>query len=112
MTAGHGAFFADGLAALYHGDAVNPQAVTDPGEGRKAVRAMSPGSSSGPTRTAPGAHPRGGEAGDWATLERRDPLGLRGCGFFHVEGGRIRFQRGYFDPLTFLRGQGLPLPTS
>jgi len=48
------------------------------------------------------------EDGEWAMLEWRDPLGLRGCGFFHVVDGRIVFQRGYWDKLTFLRQQGLP----
>jgi hypothetical protein len=49
--------------------------------------------------------------GEWAMLEWRDPLGLRGCGFFHVVDGKIRFQRGYWDRLSFLRQHGLPLPT-
>lgn len=43
-------------------------------------------------------------------LEWRDPKGLRGCGFFHVVDGYIRFQRGYWDRLSFLRQQGLPIP--
>jgi limonene-1,2-epoxide hydrolase len=50
------------------------------------------------------------EDGEWAILEWRDPLGLRGCGFFHVIDGRIVFQRGYWDKLTFLRLHDLPLP--
>jgi limonene-1,2-epoxide hydrolase len=50
------------------------------------------------------------EDGEWAILEWRDPLGLRGCGFFHVVDGKIRYQRGYWDKLSFLRAQGLPLP--
>ena len=50
------------------------------------------------------------EEGEWAILEWRDPLGLRGCGFFHVVDGQIVFQRGYWDKLSFLRAQGLPLP--
>jgi len=41
--------------------------------------------------------------GDWAILER-------GCGFFKVIHDQIVFQRGYFDELSFLRQQGLPLP--
>ena len=32
------------------------------------------------------------EDGEWAILEWRDPLGLRGCGFFHVVGGQVVFQ--------------------
>ena len=43
-------------------------------------------------------------------LEWRDPLGLRGCGFFRIADGLIRFQRGYWDRLSFLRQHGLPIP--
>jgi hypothetical protein len=50
------------------------------------------------------------EDGDWAILEWRDPLGLRGCGFFQVVEGRIRLQRGYWDKLSFLRQHGLSRP--
>src|SRR5262245_53169540 len=46
------------------------------------------------------------EDGEWAILEWRDPLGLRGCGFFHVVDGRIIFQRGYWDKLSFLKLHG------
>ena len=49
------------------------------------------------------------EDGDVANLECRDPLGLRGCGFFHVRDGKIAFQRGYWDKLSFLRLHGLPV---
>ena len=49
------------------------------------------------------------EAGDVAILEWRDPVGLRGCGFFTVKDGRIAFQRGYWDKLSFLKLHGLPL---
>ncbi len=47
------------------------------------------------------------EDGEWAILEWRDPLGLRGCGFFHIVDRLIVFQRGYWDKATFLRVQGL-----
>jgi hypothetical protein len=50
------------------------------------------------------------EDGQWAILEWRDPSGLRGCGFFQVLDGRIAFQRGYWDKLSFLRLHGLSLP--
>lgn len=49
--------------------------------------------------------------GEWAILEWRDPLDLRGCGFSHVANGRIDFQRGYWDKLTFLRMYGYSFPT-
>src|SRR5260370_27077854 len=53
------------------------------------------------------------EDGEWAILEWRDPLGMRGCGcgFFHIVDGEIVFQRGYWDKLTFLKLHGLPLET-
>ncbi|HMB90102.1 MAG TPA: nuclear transport factor 2 family protein, partial [Rhodothermales bacterium] len=50
------------------------------------------------------------EDGEWAVLEWRDPLGLRGCGFFQVRDDQIVFQRGYFDQLSFFKQQGLPIP--
>ena len=43
-------------------------------------------------------------------FNRRDPLGLRGCGFFHIVAGQIAFQRGCWDKLMFLRLHGLPVP--
>jgi hypothetical protein len=50
------------------------------------------------------------EDGEWAILEWRDPKDLRGCGFFRVVDGRIAFQRGYWDKLSFLKLHGLPRP--
>ncbi len=50
------------------------------------------------------------QAGDGAIREWSDPLGMRGCGFFHVVDGKIAFQRGYWDKLSFLRLHGLSLP--
>lgn len=98
----------DGLCALYAEDAINHQVVMEPMRGRSAIRAM--------------FEMEFGRAqmrcivenlfadGEWAILEWRDPLGLRGCGFFQVRDGQIIFQRGYFDQLSFLRQQGLPIP--
>lgn len=31
----------------------------------------------------------------WRILEWKDLLGLRGCGFFHIVDGEIKFKRGY-----------------
>ena len=50
------------------------------------------------------------EDGNWGILEWKDPLGLRGCGFFQIENDKIIFQRGYWDKLSFLRIHNLPLP--
>lgn len=49
------------------------------------------------------------EDDEWAIMEWSDPLGLRGCGFFHVVNGKIVFQRGYWDKLSFLKQHGLPV---
>ena len=48
--------------------------------------------------------------GDWAILEWKDPIGLRGCGFFYIKSDLIVSQRGYWDKLSFLRAQDLPIP--
>lgn len=98
----------DALAALYAEDAVNHQVVQEPVAGRDAIRAMFERELARAEMTCIVENLF--EDGDWAILEWRDPKGLRGCGFFRVVDGRIRFQRGYWDRLSFLRQQGLPVP--
>lgn len=39
----------------------------------------------------------------------RTPKGLRGCGFFNIKDGKIVFQRGYWDKLSFLKLHNIPL---
>ena len=51
------------------------------------------------------------EDGEWAMLEWKDPMGLRGSGFFHIVDGKIKHQRGYWDKLSFLRAHKLPIPS-
>ena len=101
---------ADALASLYAEWAVNHQVAEAPVEGRAAIREMF-------VREFARAEmvclvENIFEDGEWAILEWRDPLGLRGCGFFHVVDGVIQFQRGYWDKLSFLRLHGLPIPQS
>ncbi|GAB5466980.1 MAG: hypothetical protein Kilf2KO_00100 [Rhodospirillales bacterium] len=98
---------ASGLAELYHADAVNHQVVQDPISGRGAIQAQFEREfATAEMVCIPDAlH----EAGDVVALEWRDPLGLRGCGFFTIREGRIAFQRGYWDKLSFLKMQGLPI---
>ena len=98
----------DRLTALYAEDAVNHQVVMEPLEGRAAIRAMFEVEFGRAKMVC--VPEKIHEAGDWVVLEWSDPLGLRGCGFFHVENGQIIFQRGYFDQLTFFRIQGIPVP--
>ena len=98
--------YAEKIAALYHEDAVNHQIPQEPVEGRAAIHALF-------TRDFAAAEmvcmvENIFEDVDVAILEWRDPLGLRGCGFFHVRDGKIAFQRGYWDKLSFLRPHGLP----
>ncbi len=99
---------ADALSALYAEDAVNHQVAESPVVGRGAIREFFKSGFAQAEMVCIVENLF--EDGEWAILEWRDPRGLRGCGFFHVVSGRIVFQRGYWDKLTFLRQNGLPLP--
>jgi len=99
----------EALTGFYHEGAINHQVAEEPVEGRDAIRAMFAAAFA--TATMVCLVENLFEDGEWAILEWRDPTGLRGCGFFHIVYGRIAFQRGYWDKLTFLRLQGLPLPS-
>jgi limonene-1,2-epoxide hydrolase len=98
---------AQGIAALYHEEAVNHQVTQTPVQGRSAIGAMFEREFAAAQMVCivEAIH----EAGEVAALEWRDPLGLRGCGFFTVREGRIAFQRGYWDRLSFLKMHGLPI---
>ncbi|MBI1754330.1 MAG: nuclear transport factor 2 family protein [Acidobacteria bacterium] len=99
---------AEALAAFYAEDAINHQVAEAPVQGRAAIRTMFEEGFAAATMVCLVENLF--EDGEWAILEWRDPLGLRGCGFFHVVDGKIAFQRGYWDKLSFLRQQGLPMP--
>jgi limonene-1,2-epoxide hydrolase len=99
---------AETLALLYHEDAINHQVVTEPLHGREAIKKMFKGEFAVAEMVCLVENIF--EDGEWAILEWKDPKGLRGCGFFHVVNDQIIFQRGYWDRLSFLRQQGLPLP--
>ena len=98
---------AEGLAELHHDDAINHQVTQEPVVGKLAIRAMFEREFAAADMTCliEAIH----DAGDVAALEWRDPLGLRGCGIFTVEAGRISFQRGYRDKLSFLKMHNLPI---
>ncbi|MDX1569323.1 MAG: nuclear transport factor 2 family protein [Xanthomonadales bacterium] len=97
------------LVALYAPDATNHQVVFDqPLRGRDAIRRFFEIEIARADMVC--NEEQLFEDGDWAILEWSDPLGLRGCGFFHVTDDQIIEQRGYFDQLTFFRIQGLPVP--
>jgi ketosteroid isomerase-like protein len=99
---------ADELAAFYTEDAFNHQVAEQPVAGRAAIRAMFAREFAAAEMVCMPEHIF--EDGDWAILEWRDPKGLRGCGFFRIRDGKIAFQRGYWDKLSFLRLHNLPLP--
>lgn len=100
---------ADALAGLYAPDATNHQVVAEPVVGRTAIQAMFRREFAAAKMVCIPVNLF--EDGEWAILEWQDPKGLRGCGFFRVVDGLIEFQRGYWDQLTFLRQNGLPVPT-
>ena len=89
----------EALARFYHEDAVNHQVANAPIAGRAAIRENLVQEFAAATMVC--IIENLFEDGEWAILEWRDPLGLRGCGFFHVVDGKIAFQRGYWDRLTF-----------
>jgi hypothetical protein len=99
----------DGLADLYALDAINDQVVfSAPLQGREAIKEMFEFEFSRATMVC--IEERIYECGDTAILQWRDPLGLRGCGFFQLTDGRIVHQKGYFDQLSFFKVQGLEVP--
>jgi hypothetical protein len=65
------------------------------------------------------------EDGEWASLEwegggtwkgrfagqqpSQRSFTLQGCGFFHVVGGKIKFQRGYWDKAYWFGQLGIPV---
>jgi steroid delta-isomerase-like uncharacterized protein len=117
---------AHAATALYHEDATNMQvAAGAPVVGKQAVLADFLVF----FRAFPDTFTRVEnlfEDGEWAILEwtgggtwRGEFAGsapngkaftLRGCGFFHVVEGAIRFQRGYWDKASWFSQLGIPLP--
>jgi hypothetical protein len=96
----------EALADMYSVNAINHQVAEAPVKGRRAIQRMfKKGFATAKMVCIP---ENIFEDGQWAILEWRDPLGLRGCGFFHVVRGKIIFQRGYWDKLSFLKLHGLP----
>lgn len=97
---------AETLAELYTEDAINHQVCNEPVIGKQAIYEMFLDDFKNEMTTIV---ENIFEDGQWVILEWRDPLGLRGCGFFHVVKGKIVFQRGYWDKLSFLKQHNLPI---
>ncbi len=91
------------LAGFYAEDAVNHQVAREPVRGKAAIAAMFEAEFAAAEMVC---IPENLFAdGDWAILEWRDPYGFRGCGFFHIRAGKIAFQRGYWDALSFAKSR-------
>ncbi len=99
---------ADIISELYHEDAINHQVTDEPVVGKNAIREMFANEFSRANMHC--IIENIFEDKDWGILEWKDPLGLRGCGFFQIKNGVIKFQRGYWDKLTFLRQHNLTIP--
>ena len=95
------------ISDLYHENAVNHQVANEPVEGKQNIYKMFCNGFSQAEMICIIENIY--EDGDWGILEWKDPKGLRGCGFFNVIDGKIKFQRGYWDKLTFLKLNNLPI---
>ena len=96
------------IAEFYSENATNHQVAELPVEGKQAIKEMFAKEFANAEMNCLVENIF--EDGEWAILEWKDPLGLRGCGFFHVQNGKIVFQRGYWDKLSFLKIHNLPMP--
>ena len=95
------------IANLYHEDAINHQVANEPVIGKQAIKKMFTEEFDKFEMTCIVENLF--EDGNWAILEWKDPMELRGCGFFQVIDGKIKFQRGYWDKLSFLKKHNLPI---
>jgi limonene-1,2-epoxide hydrolase len=89
------------LGSLYAPDAVNHQMPNECIEGREAIMTMFRQEFAQANMVCIPIQLIA--ENDWVVLEWRDPNGLQGCGFFHIQNGFIQTQRGYWDKLSFLR---------
>lgn len=99
---------ADLISEFYTDDAINHQIANKEVIGKDAIRSMFQEEFAAAEMVC--IIENIFQDGDWAILEWKDPVGLRGCGFFQIKSGKIKLQRGYWDKLSFLRQHGLPIP--
>lgn len=98
---------AENLIQLYDEHAINHQVANEPVIGKEAIKRMFDEEFSVAKMVCIPENIF--EDGEWVILEWKDPLGLRGCGFFRIVNDKIVFQRGYWDKLSFLRMHNLPI---
>lgn len=99
---------AEKISEFYHEEAINHQVTNEPVVGKIAIRKMFENEFNQADMTC--IIENIFEDKNWGILEWKDPLGLRGCGFFEMKDDKIKFQRGYWDKLSFLRQHKLPIP--
>jgi hypothetical protein len=87
------------LATFYSEDAVNHQVANEPVVSKLKIKAMFTAEFASATMVCQPENIF--EDGEWAIMEWKDPNGLRGCGFFHIQNDLIVFQRGYWDKISF-----------
>ena len=95
------------ISNLYADDAVNHQVSNEPVIGKADIKKMFEFEFAQAEMTCIVENTF--EDGEWAIIEWKDPLGLRGCGFFRIVADKIVFQRGYWDKLSFLKQHNLPI---
>lgn len=96
------------IAEFYADDAINYQVANEPVAGKTSIREMFEAEFSAAKMVCIVENIF--QDRNWVILEWKDPLGLRGCGFFKFESGLITIQRGYWDKLSFLKAHDLPIP--
>lgn len=97
----------EAISDLYTENAINHQVANDPVVGKSAIKKMFAAEFAAAEMTCIPENIF--VDGEWAILEWKDPNGLRGCGFFQIQNNKIVFQRGYWDKLSFLRLNNLPI---
>lgn len=95
------------ISDLYADNAINHQVANTPVVGKPKIKEMF--ASEFDTAEMTCIPENIFEDGEWAILEWKDPNGLRGSGFFHIQNDKIVFQRGYWDKLSFLKLHNLPI---
>ncbi len=98
---------AEAISELYADEAINHQVANEPVVGKASIKQMFVDEFAQAEMEC--IIENLFEDGNWAILEWKDPLGLRGCGFFQMQNEKIVFQRGYWDKLSFLKMHGLPI---
>jgi len=101
---------AEALAEFYADDAINYQVPNEPVKGKSAIAEMFRKEFAQAEMVC--ILENIFEDGQWAIIEWKAPgtNAMRGCGFFHVINDKIIYQRGYWDKLTFLQLNNLPIP--